>query len=85
MVLIGDSIERDHVSLFASLMGQEVEIVKGHHPLALSSDVLEPSKAAELKQRDRYGRIALKGMQESTLPRVFHLEELDFMVGPART
>ena len=80
MVLLGDSIERDHVALFCGMMGQEVETVKGHHPLALSSDSMEPSKAAELKKKDRYGRIALKGMQDSTLPRVCHLKDLDFMV-----
>jgi len=80
MVLLGDSIERDHVALFCGMMGQEVETVKGHHPLALSSDSMEPSKAAELKKKDRYGRIALKGMQDSTLPRVCHLKDLDFMM-----
>lgn len=80
VVLIGDSLERDHVSLFASMLGQEVEIVKGHHPLALTAETIEPSKAAELKKKDRYGRIALKGMQESTIPRMVHLEDLDFMV-----
>lgn len=81
MFLIGDSIERDHVSLFASMMGQEVEVIKGHHPLALTTETIEPSKAEQLKKKDRYGRIALKGMQESTLPRYLHLEELDFVVG----
>lgn len=38
IILFGDSIERDHVSLFcSSIMGREVEIIKGNHKLAVTS------------------------------------------------
>lgn len=88
VLLIGDSIERDHVSLFCSLLGREPEVVKGHHKLAPggsagSKDILQSPRQAEIKKKDRGARIAFKGMQESTLPRTCYIEELNFMVRSA--
>ena len=77
VILLGDSIERDHVSLFCSLMGREAETIKGKHPLAVSADSLG---SKERRKKDRASRIAFRGMQESTLPRVCFIEEINFMV-----
>jgi hypothetical protein len=79
VLLIGDSIERDHVSLFCSLMGRDAEVIKGKHPLATVPESGAVA-ATERKKKDRAARIAYKGMQESTLPRVCYIDELNFVV-----
>lgn len=86
VILFGDSIERDHVTLFCSIMGREAETIKGNHRLAVTAGgPSHDSSSARLEERqklkkDRSRRIALKGMQESTLPRICYVEELNFMV-----
>jgi hypothetical protein len=83
IILFGDSIERDHVSHFCSLMGRDVEVIKGNHRLAVTSGdgaLHDSARLEERKKKDRSSRIALKGMQESTLPRICYIEELNFMV-----
>lgn len=78
MILFGDSIERDHVTLLCSILGREAEVIKGNHKLAVTGGGSSTTERRAIKDRSR--RIALKGMQESTLPRVCYIEELNFMV-----
>lgn len=78
MILFGDSIERDHVTLLCSILGREAEVIKGNHKLAVTGGGSSTTERRATKDRSR--RIALKGMQESTLPRVCYVEELNFMV-----
>jgi hypothetical protein len=85
IILFGDSIERDHVTLFCSLMGKEAEVIKGNHKFAVtggggSHDAGKHPEERQKLKKDRSRRIALKGMQESTLPRICYIEELDFMM-----
>lgn len=86
IVLFGDSIERDHVTLFCSIIGREAEVIKGNHQFAVTAGgPSHESTTARLEERqklkkDRSRRIALKGLQESTLPRICYIEELNFMV-----
>lgn len=88
IILFGDSIERDHVTLFCSLLGKEAEVIKGNHKFAVTGgggshdnngSAKHPEERQKLK-KDRSRRIALKGMQESTLPRICFIEELNFMM-----
>ena len=80
VVLLGDSIERDHVNLFCSILGKEAETIKGKHPLAVAAGISDSMESNERKKKDRASRIAFKGMQESTLPKLCYVKELNFMV-----
>ncbi|CAD6565265.1 MAG: hypothetical protein CYPHOPRED_005355 [Cyphobasidiales sp. Tagirdzhanova-0007] len=80
VVLLGDSIERDHVNLFCSILGKEAETIKGKHPLAVAAGISDSMESNERKKKDRASRIAFKGMQESTLPKLCYVKELNFML-----
>lgn len=77
VMLIGDSIERDHVTQFCDLLGQPVTIAKGNHKYAVPVDFSATSASVK---NDRLRRLALKGLQESTLPRVCYIPEANFLL-----
>lgn len=84
VLLYGDSIERDHVSLFCHILGREPEVVKGSHRYASAADSIVSPRVDDKRKKERLKRIALKGMQESTLPRICYIEELNFMVSSTK-
>lgn len=79
VVLIGDSIERDHVTQFCNLLGYESEIAKGTHKYAIKEEAKGPDSSSNSK-KDKHRKLAIKGMQESTLPRICHIPEYDFLL-----
>jgi len=81
VLLYGDSIERDHLSLFCEILGREPEVVKGAHKYSAVPDtsIVSP-RGDDKKKKERLSRIAFRGMQDSTLPRTCYIEELNFLV-----
>lgn len=81
VLLLGDSVSREHVENFCQLMGEQAEVVRPGHRLARSS----PSAAGTDKpMRDVEAKRRLKSMKDGgALPRVCYIPKHDFMVRSA--
>jgi hypothetical protein len=75
VLLIGDTIDREHVEQFCMLMGQEAEVVTDSHPLSTTAVQLKRKRSRASKNRD---------MTEGSLPRICHIASLNLTVRPSR-
>lgn len=81
-LILGDSISREHVENFCSLMGEESEVVRRSHKWSSTgSAVRATTKAAHVPEKpSRLLSRRYRVVRDASLPRICYIPRLDFLV-----
>lgn len=82
VLLIGDSISREHVENFCTLMGLESEVVRKSHKYSPQPAVIRSATKAGYAP-DKPARLSGRGfrvVRDASLPRVCYVPKYDFLV-----
>lgn len=81
-LIIGDSISREHVENFCSLMGEESEVVRKSHKWSPTGAAVRSATKAT-QSSDKPARLVYRRyrvVRDASLPRVCYIPRLDFLV-----
>ncbi|KAM0747644.1 Proteophosphoglycan 5 [Meredithblackwellia eburnea MCA 4105] len=82
VLLIGDSVDREHVENFCQLMGLEAEVVRKTHRFAPNpTPVRSASKSVHsVEKPERLGKRGFRVVRDAGLPRICYVPKYDFML-----
>lgn len=82
VLLIGDSISREHVENFCQLMGEESEIIRPSHPWAATSAPVRGATKAQhyLERPKRLNQRGFRVVRDASRPRVCFIPRFNFLV-----
>lgn len=82
VLLIGDSISREHVENFCQLMGEESEIIRPSHPWAATSAPVRGATKAQhhLERPKRLNQRGFRIVRDASRPRVCFIPRFNFLV-----
>ncbi|BGO91817.1 hypothetical protein NBRC10512_007614 [Rhodotorula toruloides] len=82
VLLIGDSISREHVENFCQLMGEESEIIRPSHPWAATSAPVRGATKAQhyLERPKRLNQRGFRVVRDASRPRVCFIPRFNFLL-----